>query len=508
MRSTLVAGLASALLVVCCGAPPDGGTTAALRVLTSVVPDHLDPLGDPRMGSRNVFLAVFEPLIRVEPDGRLTPAIAERWVNPSPEVYEFRLRSGVRLHDGRLLEAGHVVAALQRARAAGSVVAGNLAEVDRIEARDPSTVTVTTRMPSAILLHALTAVPICLDGATPGRWVGTGPFRVLGFDPGEEVRLERFAEYWGARPAFDQVTFRRFASAEDLARRLGEPGSTVVLDAPRSAVDSARADPRWRLVSELSNSVSYLAFDLARDPTPGVRLDRNPFLDVRVRRAVRLALDVEPLLRLGASRARTPATQLAPHSVFGHDPGIAAVSRDLTAARSLLASAGLSGGFECSLDAPLGERTLAEDVARQLAAIGIRVEVRALPVGEFRARIDSGSSFFLYNWVLGQESGEALKNFFHTRDDARRLGIRNRTGYSNADVDRLVESAGQVTVAGQRLVLLQEAMRLLMADLPWVPLFVDRATRIVSRDVLLPLRADGMLALAEARTGAATEPSR
>lgn len=507
MRPALVAGLVSALPAVCCGAPPGGGTTA-LRVLTSGVPERLDPLGDSRMGSRNVFLAVFEPLIRVAPDGRLTPAIAERWVNPSPEVYEFHLRSAVRRHDGRLLEAGQVVAALQRARAAGSVLAGNLAEVDRIESRDPSTVTITTRMPSSILLHALTAVPICLDAATPGRWVGTGPFRVAGFDPGEEVRLERFPVYWGARPAFDRVTFRRFASAEDLERRLGEPGPTVVLDAPRSAIESARSDPRWRLVSELSNSVGYLAFDLARDPTPGVQLDRNPFLDLRVRRAVRLALDVEPLLRLGASGARTPASQLAPHSVFGHDPGIAAVGRDLAAARGLMASAGLAGGFACSLDAPLGERALAEEVGRQLAAIGIRVDVRALPVREFRARIDSGSSFFLYNWVLGQESGEALKNFFHTRDAARGLGVRNRTGYSNADLDRLLEGAGKVTLAAERLRVLQEAMRLLMADLPWVPLFMERATRIVSRDVSLPLRADGMLALAEVRTGSAAAPSR
>lgn len=496
----LVLGLAAAAASACACSRSTEGTT--LRVLSPNLPDRLGPTADSRLGSRNVFFSVFEPLVRVDSGGHLVPAVAESWATTAPDVYEFRIRQGVRFHDGTPLGMGDVVASLERARAPGSAIAGNLADVVEIRVAHAHSVLVRTRVPTAVLIHALTAVPILKPGSPLP--LGTGPYEVVEFAPGERVRLRRFAGHYEKPALLESVVFQRYRTEADVIAAILEPQATMVLDPSRAAVAAAQESGRYRVASELSGSLVYLAFDLARSPTPGVRLAVNPFRDVRVRRAFQLALDQEALIREASTVGGVPATQLAPPGVFGFDPGLPAPRQDLARSRALLAEAGHASGFEAVLDVRRNDRVLGEALARQLEKAGVRLTVNDLLDEEFTKRIDTESSLFAYNWVLGQESGEALKNFFHTFDPARGLGLRNRIGYSSPEVDRILEEA-MVTLGRElRREALYAAMRRLMEDLPFVPLFADKTTRIYPRHLAFPPRIDGMLVLREAR--AAPEP--
>lgn len=508
IRSGLLAGglLVAAATAGGCARSRTPAAPSTLRVLSPSLPESLDPTRDSRLGSRNVFFNVFDPLVRVNSAGQLVPAIAESWTNPSAEVYEFRIRAGVRFHGGATLEPADVVASLERARAPDSVLAGNLADVLEVRVAGPRSVALHLRVPTAILLHSLTAIPILKPGKQDTLPDGTGPYEVAEFRPAELVRLRRFAGYYDKPPLLDSVTFRRFRSGEEVLAALREPEPTLVFDPSKAAAAAAREDARLRVASEPSGLLVYLAFDLARSPTPGVKLPVNPFRDVRVRRAFRYALDLEALIRDASSAGGIPATQLAPPGVFGFDPLLRATPRDLPRARALLKDAGFPDGFEVVLDVRQNDRPLGEALGRQLKELGIRVGVNPLAGEDFTRKIEGDSSIYAYNWILGQESGEALKNFFHTKDPRRGLGLKNRIGYSNPRVDQALEVATATQDEEARLKALNLVMRLLMEDLPWVPLFADKTTRVYPRNLFFPARTDGMLVLREARVEAGSSP--
>lgn len=478
-------------------AKPGAGRT--LTVLSPGVPDRFDPTQDPRGSARSIFFNVFEPLVRIDSTGRLVPCLADSWTNPSPEVYSFHLRPGVRFHDGAPLEAEHVVASFTAAQAPSSVIAGSLADVVEVAAPDPHSVEVKTRIPTAVLLQALTAVPITKPGRS-GLAVGTGPFEAAEFRAGESVRLRRFPGYYGGRPLLEEVGFERFRTPDEALEALKDPRPVLVLTPPKEVVAAAWHDQRFRVVSETSGSLVYLAFNLHQDATTAVGSKRNPFLDVRVRRAFRLALDLETLIKAATPMGGLPATQLIPPGVAGFDSRLRRPKRDLDRARSLLREAGFPRGFGVVLDVRQDDRSLGESLARQIGELGVSVDPSPLTNEEFLKKRNEGrSSLYAYNWVVGEDSGQALKNFFHTKDPDRRLGLRNLTGYSNSSVDAAIEESLATLEWEHRLALLYKAMDLLMQDLPWIPLYAEKTIRIYPRDLDFPTRLDGLLVLSEAK---------
>jgi peptide/nickel transport system substrate-binding protein len=226
----------------------------------------------------------------------------------------------------------------------------------------------------------------------------------------------------------------------------------------------------------------------------------RPFDDARVRQAVHLALDREKLVAGGAAvGSGAAANQLVPPGVFGFDPSLPAAAHDLGRARELLAGAGFPDGFEVDLDTTAAYDQLAPLVAQQLGAIGIRARPRYFRSEAFAAHIESTSDFYLYSWVLGYESGAALRSFLHTKDAARGVGLRNRTGYSNPAFDQAIDAAVAASSTEERQTLLRRTMGLVMQDLPWVPLFVPDTVRIHPRSLTFQPRNDAFLRLTDAR---------
>ncbi len=458
----------------------------SLEVLVPSLPATLDPFADSRLVSRSLFAAVYEPLVEQTAFG-LRPALAESWANPAPDEWVFRIAPDSRFHDGSPVTARDVVEAALAARASRRTLSA-LADLKAIEVVDERTVRLRTHRAAEDFLLAVSALPVPRkEGET---FLGTGAYRVATATR-HMVVLRRVRRPRRDDPFLEEVRFRALSAPSEAVRLLRDRDDVALLVPSREAVAAVRGDRRYRAVATESGGLTYLAV--------GFSAGAGPLADVRVRRALRLAVDFPALARTGAVDGGVPAGQLVPPGTFGWDPRRRPPARDLAGARRLLAEAGYPSGFDAELDVNRNGRAAAEELARQLAEAGIRLRVAVRRPDEFVARIDGRSPLYLYSWYVGDDAGQALRNAFHTRDAARGLGSLNRTGYSSAALDRAFDDLAAAATAEERLARLRAISDHLDAELPWIPLFSARETRILPAWLDLPERTDGLFVVGEAR---------
>jgi peptide/nickel transport system substrate-binding protein len=221
--------------------------------------------------------------------------------------------------------------------------------------------------------------------------------------------------------------------------------------------------------------LKYLAFDLSRDVTPGYQGGSNPFRDLRVRRAVSLAIDRQRLTSLLSSEAQV-ATQPMPRAVFGFDAQIpdAAVNRE--SARTLLRQAGFPSGFEVVLHARPFASEAAPAIRDDLQQVGIRARLQFVTEAEhFELLARRGLTLWMTR--IGCATGDASELFedlIHTPDRGGRFGSLNDGGYSNPRLDAAIERSVGLEEPRGRLTAFQEITRAVMADEVIVPLYTDR----------------------------------
>jgi peptide/nickel transport system substrate-binding protein len=442
--------------------------------------DTLDPAARNRLSDFSLLSNFYEPLVVTDADLSPRSALATRWRNPDILTWVFELRCGVRFHDGSPLTAEDVVWSFERLRGADALeMSGHVATIAAVRARGERTVEIRTATPLAILLNKLRFVLVVRKGENgsilAGRVNGTGPYRLRDWERGRSLTLERNGSYWGPKPALDRVlvALNRFPAAaldDFLSGR-----SLFVQSSAKATEERLKGVPGVELRRNSSVSVKFLYFDVSREASDDVAGGRNPFRDARVRRAVSLAIDRSELVRRLSAPA-TPADQLVPSFIFGHDPSRGPLRHDPDGARRLLAEAGFPGGFELRFPARGLFAEAAGIVAEMLGRVGIRVRVEALSEAAwFRAM--EGRRFAMTLSRFGCPTGDAtdlLEGALRTTDRPRSLGLMNYSSYSSREFDRLVDEAAGTLEMRRRQAILREATARVMDDLPWVPLYVDQ----------------------------------
>ena len=495
---------ASALVLAACVAacgraapPPREGPRRIerLRVAALGSPATLDPHRQDDVVSASALSNVYEGLTAFDAEMTVHPALAERWESVDDLVWRFRLREGVRFHDGRPLEAADVVASLERARRLpGSQAAPYLVSVASVSSSGPGLVEVRTRWPCAILLKKLAHVAV-LPRDAPAEVtapVGTGRYRWLGPAAGAEgVELEAFDGHREGPPPARRVSL--LAVADNARRRdmLLSGEVDVALQVAPPDVAALEASRACRVLRRTTLSVSYLA----------LRNDRPPFSDRRVRRALSLALDRQAWVeasRLGLGEVRG---QLVDPHVVGFDPTLPPPRRDLAAARRLLAEAGHAAGLEVDLEARQG--LAVQGLAEQAAEAGIRVRPVGRPWPELMARLSAGRVTMYYGGFLCPtgDASDLLDSALHTPDPARAYGGTNFFGCSSPELDRLVERANASFDPRERLALLQRAMRVVSEEVPLVPLHTPVNAYALRAGLDWRPRLDGFFRAAEVAAG-------
>lgn len=473
-------------------APAPGDLTLALKAdVTGFFPN---PPIVSETSTIDLNRSLFEGLVELGPALRLQPALAQRWESPDERTFVFDLRPGLRFSDGREVTAEDAAASLNAARQRGWVTRDNLHDIESARALGPLRLEIRTRGPAPALLSRLSqgfVLPAAAVAQEPVPAVGTGPYRLLDWQPGREFTFERNAFYRGRPPAFARV---RYVVVPDDHERLA-----MVLDGRAQAADRVPAGELEhlegrtdvRLVSRPSLRILFLA----------LRPDRAPFSDPRVREAIDLALDREQLVARALGGHGQPASQIVPTAVVGHDAELRVTRPDRQRSRQLLAAAGLRPGTELRLHGTnnryVGDAQLLDEVARQLGEVGLRVRVQALDKARFFPLVEAGrSDFYLLGWLC--ESGSAsdvLGSLLHSRQPGG-LGAYNTLGLADAELDRLTEAADATHQPNDRALLLKQALRRVHELRVTLPLVQPHNSFVISRRLdwevpeLLSLRAE------------------
>ncbi|MBI1723530.1 MAG: hypothetical protein HYR48_06455 [Gemmatimonadetes bacterium] len=469
-------------------------TAAPLRIAMPTIPAGLDPHLHNEVTTFSVLGNLYEGLLTFDRDMGIRPALAVRWENPDDFTWRFHLRRGVRFHDGRPLTVADVVFSLNRARShPQSRVANFLVAVRDVRALDSSTVELITDRPYAILLNKLTFVMIVPQDSPEEihQPIGTAPYRFVRYDTGQRLELAAFEDYWGARAPEPLV---QLVFITDVAKGVGMLlngeldflAYTPIEDISR--VQTARC---CRVASSAGLGVHYL----------GLGVTSRPLSDARVRRAIDLALDRQVLVdRLQGGFGR-PVGQLVSPQVFGYAPDIAPVERNLVEARRLLAAAGFPRGLDLPVATSPARARHVELITAQLAEAGIRVRVVPRPWEElYRELLDRKVPFFLAGVVcLSGDASDLFDGVLHSRAAGGGYGENNFTGYTSATLDSLVEKSGQTFRMEARRPILEQAMRVAMADLPLVPLWVFQEVYAMRRNLEWQPRLNGMVFAFEMR---------
>ncbi len=240
----------------------------------------------------SVLSNVFEPLVAHDRQLQVVPALATRWSTPDETTWVFTLRPGVLFHDGTPLDSAAVVAALDRARnGPDSAVRGALWAVAKVEAAGALAVRIRTAVPDALLLHELALVLVARGASrteVEAKPVGTGPYRVVSWDRRGALELAAWEKHWAGPPAIASVLVAPLAEGVDAAGAAGR-GEVDVVEVPIStARGTAPAGARFVTSSGLTTQYLWMNGPAVAAGVP------NPFFDVRVRRAVALAVDQSP----------------------------------------------------------------------------------------------------------------------------------------------------------------------------------------------------------------------
>ncbi len=459
----------------------------------------------------NIAWHVFDALTHVDEDARLIPGLAVSWRAIDPTTWEFRLRRGVRFHDGTELTAEDVVFSIERTL---KVPNGQLGIFTRRiiakEIDDPYTLRLKTATPYAMVPYDLDSVFIVSRKAAAGSgpedfdsgkaMIGTGPFRFVRFARGDRIELARNGSYWGAKSPWEKVTFRIVPT--DPARLAGLLSGEfeAIEQVPTADLPRIQRDARLQMAQKVSWRTIFFHLDQYRDRAPGLTdksgkpLARNPFRDLRVRQALSKAINRQAIAERLMDGAALPASNLVSPPVFGYAPDLKPEPYDPEGAKRLLAEAGYPDGFAMTLSATnnryVNDEQIAQAAAQMLARVGVRARVEALPVNAYLPKGGKGEfAFAMLGW--GSFSGDlALRSLVATADPDKGFGAFNWSGYSNPRVDALLERAFASVDAKKREALAREAMRLAMQDYAVIPLHHQVTTWAMRKPLAYAPRTD------------------
>jgi peptide/nickel transport system substrate-binding protein len=491
-----------------------------LRIAFADPISSLDPQLNNNAGDRSVALFFFDLLINNN-DNALQPGLATRWTATGPLTWEFELRPGVKWHDGRDFTADDVVFSYARApNVPGSVAsfAGYLRTVATVEATGPLSLRITTKEPNPLLPLNLASVHIVSRHATEGATtddfntgralIGTGPFRYVSYTPGARTVMRRNDEYWGGKSAWANVDYRYVGNpAARTAALLA--GDVDVIDKV-SVADVAKLKENGAVRVFAYDGLRVLVMQPGFTPpgpnryvtgADGKPLEKNPIHDVRVRRALTMAINRQGLVDRLMQGTATVASQWMPKGTFGYDPSIPATPYDPEGARKLLAEAGYPQGFNLVIHVPAdryvaGSET-AQAVAQAWSRIGVRTSVETLTWTLYQSRVNKGEfAMTMIAWGNGTgESSYGLLNILATQDASRGQGVSNWGHYSNAEVDALMDKASAAFDEREREALLQKAARIVDAEVGIMPLFHYQNIWAARRGLLVkPLNSDRTVA--------------
>lgn len=438
----------------------------------------LDPQGSNDVQSSNVQSNLFETLVIRDANGDLAPGLAESWTQVDDLTWEFKLRTGVTFHDGEVFNAESVKKNFDRLL--DPVVASPRAHlyemVTEVKVIDDTTVQFVTEYPFSPLLAHLThngggiISPKSIDddyAAMTGDTaagsvinenpVGTGPFKFVSWQPGNEIKLAKNADYWGTPANVDTVTFRVVPEMATRVAELQSGNAHIIGTVDPAQVANVNSSGVATVDETPSTSLTYIGFNT----------EKAPFDNKLVRQAISKAIDRQSLIDGIYEGYGIPAISPISPGVFGYTEDVTPTDYNLEEAKALLAEAGYADGFKTTIwtnDNP-ARQNVAIVLQQALKELNIDVNIEVMEWGAYLEKTAAGEhDMFILGW--SNSTGDADYGLYALFHSSQHGDAGNRAFYTNSEVDALLDAGRREADQDARLGIYTDAIKIISDDAP------------------------------------------
>jgi len=466
--------IAMLLAFTACGGgnkAPEGKTE--LVVAQAADPKSLDPHASNDNPSARITSQIYNALVELDDNMEVQPQLAESWEQPDAKTIVFKLKQGVKFHNGEELKASDVKFSLERALKSPLVehIVGMINTVDVI---DDYTVKVTTKEEFApMLAHLAHPASFILNekavteagDSYASKPVGTGPFKFVSYAAGDNVTLAANEEYFAGAPAMKTLVIKNIVENSSRAMGLEAGEIDIAYDLDPMDADKVKNDANLNLVEEDSLSNDYIGFNI----------EKEPFNNPKVRQAIYHAINRDQLIEAVYQGAGLAANSPIGPKVFGYSDTAKNYEYNPELAKKLLAEAGYANGFKTTLwtnDNPIRVQ-IAQIVQAELKQVGIDMAVEPVEWGAYLDGTARGEhEMFILGWVtITADADYGLYPLFHSSNKG---GAGNRSFYANPAVDKALDEARAKTDPAEREAAYKVAQELVQEDAPIMSLFYKK----------------------------------
>jgi peptide/nickel transport system substrate-binding protein len=466
--------------------------------------------------NNSLLLHVYEPLVKRDASQKLVPGLATSWKAIDDLTWEFKLRKNVKFHDGSAFTADDVVftyARVPNVPNSPSSFATFTKPIVETKIVDPHTLVFRTATPHVLLPSDLASVYIvskrhgekaATEDYNSGKAaIGTGPYKLVEYVPNQRIVLKANYGYWGGEEPWDKITFKILTNGAARVAALLSGDVQMIEAVPTADIAKLSQDKNVSLFDKVSNRVIYVHLNQRTDASPpfvfdksGKPLDKNPFKDARVRKALSVAINRDAIADRIMEKKGVPAGQLLPDIFYGTSRKLKPPKYDPEAAKKLLAEAGYPGGFRLTIHGPnnryINDDKIAQAIAQFYTRAGLEVKVETMPATVYFTRATNGEfGYMLLGW--GTESGEqgsSMRSLLATHDPAKGMGVNNRGRYSNPAFDKVLEQALVTMDDKKREAMIQQAAEMVMGDTGLIPIHYEVSTWATAKGFRYTPRTD------------------
>lgn len=440
----------------------------------------LDPQSTSDRPSINIQANIFETLVETDEDNEIQPNLAEDWKQIDDTTWEFKLREGVKFHNGEIFTADAVKMSFERILnpEVGAPRAFLFDMISDIEIVDEYTVQFKTGYPFTPLVSHLShpagsiLSPESIEadyetmekGELPGTIInenpiGTGYFKYGSRISGQETKLLKNDEYWGEPALVDAVLFKVTPDSGTRLAELETGYAHIIKPVPPNQVSEINESGAGEAYVKISSSLAYIGFNT----------EKEPFNDVRVRQAISMLIDEEELLAGIYDGYGTVANGPLAPDVFGHDQNVLPIEYDVETAKALLKEAGYENGFNTTVwtDDHPQRKDIAVLVQQKLSEVGIKAEIELMELGVYLTKTGAGEHDILVLNLSNplSDPNYLLNSLFHSSSKGL---AGNRAFYGSDVVDQLLEEGRKTNDSKERLNIYSEVQKQLIEDAPMI----------------------------------------
>jgi peptide/nickel transport system substrate-binding protein len=474
-----------------------------LVVAIGAEPENLDPLKMSSAPAATVAEHMVENLIYLDVDGSLKPALATKWEAAADgKSWTLFLREGVKFHDGTPFNAEAVKFNLDRFMGVvdgtvdpskAAAFAFLLGQVDSVEAVSEYVVKIHLKnifapilshlSHSFIGMHSPASLKALKEGEFVQKPVGTGTFKYVKWDRGQQIVMEKNKDYWGGAPKLDTVTFKFVPDAGARVMMLEAGEVHAIMAVPPVDMARLQANKEINVVRENSVRVIYMGFNLERDI----------FKDARVRQALNHAINKDVLINTIFQGVGEASSAPVVPAIFGYTK-VGPYPFDVAKAKQLLADAGYPNGFDVELYHPTGrypqDAKVAEAVQAMLKEVGVNAKLTTLEWATYVNTVrttpaDAKHDIYMLGWgTVTLDADYGLYALMHSSQwPTETVKMNNAAFYKNLEVDALLDEARTTPDRTVRENLYKQAIQKIWNDAPWIYLHNEGQVNAVRTNV-------------------------